>query len=174
MAVYTQVTPDRLDIKNTYKELMEVSLGEGSAYIRAKETVQDLVDSSDLNAREKANIIASTVSSVASAITERALDAAIKIGTENRDAAYTLTKLKEDTLLVKTQAEKLLQDKGLITEQKNKITADIDMINTQREALIANTYMDTGHSITGYSSINNNNYGIKYENIRSEQTAMYL
>lgn len=115
-----------LNVKDIYQELMEVSTGQNSAYLRTKETLQDLVDSSTLTDREKSEVISKTLSGIAGNITNSALDAAIKIATENRDAPFALAKVSADTAMTLAQTTKLGKDELLVEEQTKKLSSDID------------------------------------------------
>ena len=113
-----------INVKDIYKELMEASTGQGSAYIRAKETLEVLTNDSNMTEREKADMISQTLIGITNSITTGALDAAIKIATENRDAPYALAKLSADTALVEAQRAKMNKDELLTVEQISKLKAD--------------------------------------------------
>ena len=107
---YTKVIEGDLDVIPIYKDLMEASTGTNSAYIRTKETLEDMFKNDVIKAPERAAIVSQTLSTIATAITSDAMNAAIKIATENRDGVYALTKLREDTKLTTVQAAKIEAD----------------------------------------------------------------
>ena len=123
---YTQESINDLDVITIYKDLMKVSTGPDSGYIRAKETLQAILDGGQLKGSEEANMVAQTISGIASSITSSALQAAIEIAKENRNGKYVLTKMREDTLLTQQQREKLAEDtanatkEGALVDQKVK------------------------------------------------------
>jgi hypothetical protein len=108
---YDQVLVGEIDITETYKKLMKASTGEDSIYLRAKETLQDLYDTtSGLSDTQKATLIGQGIIDIAKDMTSNAMQMALKIDTENRDAAYALTKLKEETRLTTAQVAKIEKD----------------------------------------------------------------
>ena len=107
---YTKVIEGDLDVIPIYKDLMEASTGTNSVYIRTKETLEDMFKNDVIKAPERAAIVSQTLSTIATAITSDAMNAAIKIATENRDGVYALTKLREDTKLTTAQAAKIEAD----------------------------------------------------------------
>ena len=121
-----------LDVISTYKELMEASTGQNSAYIRAKETLVDLLDKGELKDVDKATVIAQTITGIATGITTHAMDVAVKIATENRNSKYVLTKMREDTKLTTAQAAKIEEEilhigttKNIETMQGWKLQAEL-------------------------------------------------
>lgn len=143
MATYNQVTVTNLNIIETYKSLMEASTGQGSAYLKAKETLTDSLGSMNgLAENEKAKLIADTIVSITKSVTSDAMQMALQIDKENRDAPYALTKLREDTLIVSTNIEKMNADIAMIEASTAKIVVDTTMVNTnilKAEAEIAHT-----------------------------------
>jgi hypothetical protein len=108
---YDQVLVGDIDITETYKKLMKASTGEDSIYLRAKETLQDLYETtSGLSDTQKATLIGQGIIDIAKDMTSNAMQMALKIDTENRDAAYALTKLKEETRLTTAQVAKVEKD----------------------------------------------------------------
>lgn len=105
-----KVLVNKLDIIDTYKELMEASTGQNSVYLRAKETLISIYEDSSLTDTEKASAVAQVLGTIATDLTGQAMEMAYKIEKENRDAVYVLTKLKEDTRLTSAQVKKLEQD----------------------------------------------------------------
>jgi hypothetical protein len=106
-----------LDVISIYKELIEASIGQGSAYIHAKETLIDIYDNSSMTDQAKATIIAQTISSIATGITGQAIQGAIATAKENRDGAYAITKVKAETLLLNEQTDKVAGENELVAEQ---------------------------------------------------------
>jgi len=108
---YNPVLVGDIDITETYRKLMLASIGQDSVYLKAKETINDslsaMVGLSDI---DKAKILADMVGGIAKEITNSAMQMALKIDMENRDDAYNLTKLREDTKLVTAQIAKIEKD----------------------------------------------------------------
>ena len=107
---YNQVLVNDIDIIDTYKELMEASTGQGSIYLRAKETIVDFVEKGQLSETDKAALIAKHMTDLSMGLSAQAMEMAYKLDKENRDAPYTLTKLKEDTRLTTAQVAKVESD----------------------------------------------------------------
>ena len=137
MTTYTTELVGDLDVIDTYKELMEASTGPQSAYLRTKETLVDMFENTTFTDQEKSTVIAQTLSTIATSITTGALDAAIKIATENRDAKYALTKIREDTKFVTAQTAKVEQD-------ISKSEADTDSMVWENYKRQASLYRDWG------------------------------
>ena len=170
---YNQVVVNDIDIIETYKKLMEASTGQGSAYIRAKETLIDMYKNMSLTDKAKADSIAQTISSIAVNITNQSMEMAYKIETGKRDAVYTLTKLKEDTRLV--------------TAQIAKIEVDIENAKSDNNLKVmtgwkaqAELYRDYGVSSWNYELLPTilptgayTSYGTKVEAIKMSQANVY-
>ena len=107
---YTQVEVNNIDIVNTYKKLMAASTGQGSIYLRAKETMIDLVTKGQLSETDKAQLLSKHMTDLSLGLSTQAMEMAYRLDKENRDAPYTLTKLKEDTRLVTASIAKTEAD----------------------------------------------------------------
>ena len=116
---YNQVLVGELDITETYKKLMVASTGEDSIYIRMKETLKDeFENTSGLTDAQRANALSAGLVELMKSISSNAMEMALKIETEKRDAPYVLTKMKEDTRRItaevaKTEKDIELADKNL-------------------------------------------------------------
>ena len=167
---YTPEVIGDLDVLDTYKELMEASVGDGSVYLRAKETLVSVYAESSMTDQMKASIIAQTISTIATQMTAQAMQGAIQIAKENRDGKYILTKLKADTLLTQEQADKAAADNLLVGAQIASMNADEKIkIYTGWKAQ-AELYRDYGVSTYNLSlttdivgQANYTEYGIKNE-----------
>ena len=170
---YNQVVVNDIDITETYKKLMEASTGQGSAYLRAKETLVDMYKNTSMTDKAKADIIAQTISSIATNITNQAMEMAYKLETGKRDAVYALTKLKEDTRFT--------------TAQIAKIEADIENAKSDNNLKVmtgwkaqAELYRDYGVSSWNYELLPTllptgaySAYGTKVETIKMSQANVY-
>ncbi len=170
---YNQVVVNDIDIIETYKKLMEASTGQGSAYLRAKETLVDMYKSMSLTDKAKADIIAQTISNISVNITNQAMEMAYKLETGKRDAVYALTKLKEDTRFT--------------TAQIAKVEADIENAKSDNNLKVmtgwkaqAELYRDYGVSSWNYGALPTilptgayTSYGIKVETIKMSQANVY-
>jgi hypothetical protein len=76
MANLTYVTKD-LDVTDKYESLVKQSLSTNSAYIRAKETIEDLVQDGAIDESQKAEIISNIVGGIVNNITSNSLSTAL-------------------------------------------------------------------------------------------------
>lgn len=170
---YNQVVVNDIDIIETYKKLMEASTGQGSAYLRAKETLVDMYKSMSLTDKAKADSIAQTISSIAVNITNQSMEMAYKLETGKRDAVYTLTKLKEDTRLITAQIAKA--ESEIATAAVDKELKVMAGWKSQGEL-----YRDYGVSAWNYTTQQTilpigayTSYGTKVETIKMSQANVY-
>jgi hypothetical protein len=115
-----------LEVYGIYKELMKLSVGQDSVYIKSKETLIDLFENSGISDEVKATMIAQTISTIATSITDNAMKSAIAIAKENREGKYSVTKVREDTLLLQEQRDKVAQEHNEIqlNGTKDRLAAD--------------------------------------------------
>lgn len=170
---YNQVIVNDIDIIDTYKKLMEASTGQGSAYIRAKETLIDMYKSMSLTDKAKADIIAQTISNISVNITNQAMEMAYKLETGKRDAVYTLTKLKEDTRLITAQIAKAESEIANAAVDK-----DLKIMTGWKAQ--SELYRDYGVSAWNYTTQQAilptgayTSYGTKVETIKMSQANVY-
>jgi len=150
MATIIQEQVGELNIIPTYTELMKASTAEDSAYLRTKETITDfVVKSGSFTEREKAQIVSDTLSQVTIAITTHAMDVALKISTENRDAPYALTKLRVDTELADAQRRQMENQVDLTKAQISKMKADSAVSSISGWKLQADMYRTYGYDVSG-------------------------
>jgi hypothetical protein len=170
---YNQVLTTDLDVVDTYKELMEASVGQGSVYLKAKETLTEIYKNSNLTDPDKAGMVAQTVSQIAIGITTQAMNAAIELAKDKRDSKYALTKLKEDTKLVTANVAKVEADiENMDADKDNKILAGWkaqgELYRDYGVSTWDYTLMPTVLPITAYST-----YGTKVETIKMSQANVY-
>lgn len=80
------ITSD-LDVANKYETLVKQSLSTNSAYIRAKETIEDLVRDGAIDESQKAEIISSIVGGIINNITSSCLSTALSWAQSEKDIA---------------------------------------------------------------------------------------
>lgn len=107
------VTKD-LDVDVKYKTLVKQSLSGESAYIRAKETIQELVADGALDDAEKSKILSEIVGSVVNNINSTAMSTAMSWANAEKEVELrklelekTLDILDEDLLLKTAQADQI-------------------------------------------------------------------
>lgn len=171
---YNQVLVGDLDITETYKKLMVASTGEDSIYIRMKETLKDeFENTSGLTDAQRANALASGLVELMKSISSNAMEMALKIETEKRDAPYVLTKMKEDTRRI--TAEVLKVEKDIELADKNLWIGTVTGWKVQAEA-----YRDYG--VQTWNQLETTkvlpeaayvNYGTKVETLKKAKVDTY-
>lgn len=170
---YNQVLVNDIDIIDTYKALMEASTGQGSIYLRAKETIVDFVEKGQLSETDKAALIAKHMTDLSMGLSAQAMEMAYKLDKENRDAPYTLTKLKEDTRLTTAQVAKVESDiENSDADKDLKILAGWKAQGELYRDYGVHTWdytlLPTVLPISAYSA-----YGTKVETIKMSQANVY-
>lgn len=107
------ITSD-LDVADKYEALVKQSLSGTSAYIRAKETIQDLVDSGAIDEAQKAEIISNIVGSVVNNINSSSMSTAMAWAQAEKDIALKklelakqLDILDQENLVKQAQIEQI-------------------------------------------------------------------
>ena len=115
---YNQVLVGELDITDTYQKLMMAATGQDSIYLKAKETLEDMFhNNTGLTDTQRAGLLGQGIVDLAKEISNSAMQMALKIETEKRDAPYALTKLKEDTRRTTAEVAKIEKDVELADQQ---------------------------------------------------------
>jgi len=163
----------RESVKVIYKELMEVSLGAGSAYLRAKDTINSYMAEGTLSDREKADILSKHVTELAGSITTQSLQIALAMAKEDRDAPYILSKLDEDTNATIAQIAKVTKDTEMVdAEILNRNIQSWQVQGTlKRDYGIDATTLDATVPIV--PALSYRSEGIKYESIKQVQASTY-
>ena len=172
---YNQVAGETdLDVKSVFNELMQASTERGSMYLRAKETIVDYVEKGQLDEREKAALVAKHITELAQSMTAQTLQAAVQVAKENRDAKYTLTKLREDTKLTTVQTQKILAD---IAKTDIDIKLGIMAIKKAQSELYTDYGINVSQLTTDVENLliasNFDDRGSKYEAIKMAQANVY-
>lgn len=105
---------NELDVADKYETLVQQSLGGNSVYIRAKETIDDLVSSGAIDESQKAEIISNIVGGIINNITSSSMSTALSWAQSEKDVALkklelakTLDILDEDILLKQGQVDQV-------------------------------------------------------------------
>lgn len=114
--ILQELTPDVLEI---YKKIMDASTGQNSVYLKAKDTLLQILNDANITADKKGEIVAQTIASMVNGITAQSMQAAIDLAKDKRDAPYALTKLREDTKAVTAGVAKLEEDTKAIEAEVN-------------------------------------------------------
>lgn len=141
---YTKEVVNGLDVLTPYKELMKASMDKDSIYIHAKETMEAFFQNSSLTDADKANVLSGMLTQMVAGVTDNAMSNAVAIAKENRDGAYQLTALREDTLLKQEQRDKLSQETVNAGKQGKLLDAQKDELVIKSWAEQANMEKDLG------------------------------
>lgn len=105
---------NELDVADKYDTLVRQSLDGNSVYIRAKETIDDLVSSGAIDESQKAEIISNIVGGIINNITSSSMSTALSWAQSEKDVALkklelakTLDILDEDILLKQGQVDQV-------------------------------------------------------------------
>lgn len=121
---FTKEVVDDLKVIPYFTDLMKASTSKDSMFIKTKQTLEALFDKGSFTQKEKAEMVAQTLGSMTTSITNAAMGTALAMAKDKRDAPYEMAKLVADTKLTQEQADKLSEDTKLIEAQKNKMTFD--------------------------------------------------
>lgn len=127
--VFTPETVTDLNIVTNFNALMVASLGADSIYIRTKETLTELLtgevgEQSSMTASERSAVLSEALAGMTTAITSQAMQTALQMAKEDRDAPYEYAKVVADVKLKQEQADKMEEENLLIQAQKDKMTIE--------------------------------------------------
>jgi hypothetical protein len=135
----TITVTDELDVASKYNTLVTQSLSGDSAYIRAKETIEELVKDGAIADSQKAEIISNVIGSISSTITTASMSTAMQWASAEKEIA--LKKLELAKQLDILDQEVLLK------------TAQVDQaVNATRLAKVESRRM---HGIATFDETNN-------------------
>lgn len=113
-----------LDVIAKYRELVAESLGSAGTYIRTKETIQEFFDNGNLKDTDKAQIIASVLSSLNTSVVSSSMSTALQWASAEKELALKKLELEK-------QLDILTQDILLKTEQVEKMGYESIAIQAQ-------------------------------------------
>ena len=157
-----------------YKELMDASTAQDSIYLKAKETLTAILDEAGLDNREKSSILSQTIASMVSGLSSQAMQGAIDLAKDDRDAEYVLAKLCADTELSQAQKDKLIADTANVVADTNNRIAQGWLAQAQlfRDYGVIPDNLTYTHE--ELDSIDYDvDYGTKHESIRLAQGNVY-
>lgn len=131
-----------LDVADKYETLVKQSLGGNSAYIRAKETIQELTDSGAIDEAQKAEVLSNVVGSIINGITSSSMGTAIEWARAEKE--IELKKLE-----LAPQIDILNQDVLLKTAQTDQVS------NTTRLSKVESKRMFGGATFDGDGNLTN-------------------
>ena len=171
--VFTQETLTPLEVIAVYKELMAASTGQDSLYIRAKETLEAYLEENNLTDREKAEVVSQMVGAMVTSITATTLQAAVDLAKAERNDPYILAKLREDTVLVQDNRNKVATE---IAEMENDVNNKLYMGWKIQAELVRDFGVTTYNVAAGTEVVPEANFaafGTKHEDVRLRQANVY-
>lgn len=134
-----------LDVADKYESLVSQSLSGTSAYIRAKETIQDLVDSGAIDESQKAEIISNIVGGVINNITNSSMSTALQWAKSEKDVA--LKKLELEKQLDILDNENLLKQ-----SQVAQINNAVRLAKVESKRMFGTAVFDADDNIISLAS----------------------
>lgn len=165
-----QAESSTLDVLDKYKLLMQATLGDNSIYERAKETYLALFEVLQVTEKEKAEIVAQNITTIAKDLSNSAMVQAVQWAKEERDGAYTLAKLKADTEISLANYKKIEAEICVVEQDKELKCA-------QTESTLATSIRENGkvlsYDSTGCKPESLENSGLKYEQTKQIGASTY-
>ena len=127
------ITNSDIDVVEKQRLLVEEALAPDGAYIRAKETLNDLLDRGGITEELRAKVIGETISQIAIGITANAMSTGLQWAAKETDNSFKKEELSRALALLDSQVE----------EAKEKAVASI----AAKQLLQAQLIRDYGHPI---------------------------
>ena len=152
-----------LTVSDKFLQLMRDSVSEDSLYLRAKDTFAVVFKDLQVNEKEKAEIISGYIAEMSTVITAQAMKSAIEWSKEERDGAYTLSKLKADVAKSWADVAKAKEEVCLVQKQTELQCANIT-------ATLAGSLRENGEVLTRSPDNYCEPLTLKDEGLKYEQT----
>ena len=127
------ITNSVIDVVEKQRLLVEEALAPDGAYIRAKETLNDLLDRGGITEELRAKVIGETISQIAIGITANAMSTGLQWAAKETDNSFKKEEMSRTLALLDSQVE----------EAKEKAVASI----AAKQLLQAQLIRDYGHPI---------------------------
>jgi len=131
---------NELDVADKYETLVRQSLSGTSAYIRAKETIQDLVDSGAIDEAKKAEIISNIVGSIITNITSSSMSTAMQWANAEKEVALKKLELEK-------QLDILAKEDLLKAAQIDQIKNSIRLAKVESKRMYGTATFDSNDNI---------------------------
>ena len=159
-----------LDVIDKYTKLMQASLSADSIYMRAKDTFKLQFDDLQLTEKEKAQLVSEHIASMTTSLSGAAMQTALSWEKEERDGAYTLAKVKAETMVALATSEK-------VAEEICKMQKETALVCAQITATISGSFRDngipTGYEADGCKPTGLDDTGLKFEQTKLAQATTY-
>ena len=163
-----------LDVIKKYEALMCATLGDGSLYARAKDTMFYQFKDLQLTEKEKAGLIAEFMQAVAVDLSKISMSSAVVWAKEERDGGYANALVRAQTAIAAANVVEAEAKICLVDSQISKMCADIEA--TLATSLRDNGAVDTYKQEDGKDSCKPNTLkaeGLKFEQTKQVQAATY-
>ena len=165
-----QIIDGELKVSDKYIKLMEDSIGEGSIYERAKDTLFLQFKDLQLNEKEKAGLLVDFMTKFTTSLSSAAMTGSLAWAKEERDGGYALAKVKADTEaslanfeLIKETICKTQKETALVCANITKVSGD---------SIRANGYV-TSTEVDGCTVKTLDNTGLLYNQTKQVKGATY-
>lgn len=138
MATITETST--YDILDKYTALVRESLSTDSAYIRAKETINDLVADGSIDESQKAEILSNIISSIANTITTSSMQAALSWAQSEKEFAFK--KLSQEKEL-----DVFTREIALKTAQAEEVNNKIRLAKVESKRVYGTATFDADNNI---------------------------
>jgi len=132
---------DTLDVAEKYELLVKQSLAGNSAYIRAKETIQELVDSGSIDETQKSEVLSSILGGMINNITSSSMSTAMAWANSEKDVALKKLELAK-------QLDILDQELALKTAQVAQVTSATRLSKVESKRVYGTAVFDTNNNIS--------------------------
>lgn len=174
------VTTD-FDVLSKYESLVKESLDGESAYIRAKETLQELFDDNSISESDRSTILTGIIGAAVNTITTSSMSAAVQWAQAEKEfalrkleAELQLDILAEEKALKKAQAEQIASNSrlamiesrrmyGIATfdandnitslDESGKVWSDMQLTETQKDKILADKGLVEQKVVESYAAV---------------------
>lgn len=131
---------DKLDVAEKYELLVKQSLAGNSAYIRAKETIQELVDSGSIDETQKSEVLSSILGGMINNITSSSMSTAMAWANAEKDVALKKLELSK-------QLDILDQEIALKTAQVAQVDNATRLSKVESKRVYGTAVFDSDNNI---------------------------
>ena len=154
-----------MNVIDRYQELMKETLGEGSLYEKSKSSFYELFKDLEIDAEEKATIVAESISKMSIQMSATAMQTALQWAKEERDGYYT-------TALSYAQTMKTQADAEVARNEICKIDKEIELTCAKITSTLAGSIRENGmHQVPDGGCVPT---GLQDNGLKYEQTQMVI
>lgn len=129
-----------LDVANKFETLVTQALSNTSAYIRAKETIQEFYENNIINDPQKAEIISNIIGNITTNITSASMSAAISWAQAEKETALKILELEK-------QLDILAQEKELKAAQTDQVYNTVRLAKVESKRMYGTAVFDSDNNI---------------------------